>query len=262
MKWILMIFGAMISMLSSSQISTGVASYYANKFDGRKTSSGEVFRQDSLTAAHKNLPFGTMLKVTNLNNDSVVYVKVNDRLPQSSKRSIDLSLAAAKQLNFIKAGLTKVSIQEVRRNRNEWVDESDYFFYKDRLATLSCGIVDTATVLSEREKLMNFDTTIVKTNIAQYYRDLSWNYYTHYTHVQRKEGNYPSIILNQAIYYGYKCTALRVRENDMHDLVHMLFFAKECEKGRIELEKFKRAFPTSDSLSGLESWAAECTPQN
>ena len=112
-------------MLSTGQISTGVASYYANKFDGRRTSSGEVFRQDSLTAAHKNLPFGTMLKVTNLSNDSVVYVKVNDRLPQSSKRMIGLSLTAAKQLNFIRAGLTKVSIQEVKRHRDSWVEESD-----------------------------------------------------------------------------------------------------------------------------------------
>lgn len=262
MKWNLLIIGFMLSMLSTAQITTGTASYYANKFDGRKTSSGGVFRQDSLTAAHKNLPFGTMLKVTNLSNDSVVYVKINDRLPQSSKRMIDLSLAAAKQLNFIRAGLTKVSIQEVKRHGDSWVDETDYFFHKDRLSTLSCGIVDTSVVLSEREKLMKFDTTIVKTNIAQYYRDLSWNYYTHYVHVQRKEGNYPSIILNQAIHYGYKCAAMRVHENDMHDLVHMLFLAKECEKGKIELEKFKRAFPTSDLISGLESWAAECTPQN
>jgi rare lipoprotein A len=116
MKWILVIFGAMISMLSTAQISTGVASYYANKFNGRRTSSGEVFRQDSLTAAHKNLPFGTMLKVTNLSNDSVVYVKVNDRLPQSSKRMIDLSLAAAKQLNFVRKGLTQVKIEIVPKD--------------------------------------------------------------------------------------------------------------------------------------------------
>jgi rare lipoprotein A len=116
MKWILVIFGGMISMLSTAQISTGVASYYANKFDGRRTSSGEVFRQDSLTAAHKNLPFGTMLKVTNLSNDSVVYVKVNDRLPQSSKRMIDLSLTAAKQLNFVRKGLTQVKIEIVPKD--------------------------------------------------------------------------------------------------------------------------------------------------
>lgn len=89
---------------------TGTASYYANKFEGRKTASGEIFHQDSLTAAHKTLPLGTFVSVVNLSNDSVVVVKINDRLPKSSKRCIDLSRRAAMQLNFIKKGLTKVEI--------------------------------------------------------------------------------------------------------------------------------------------------------
>lgn len=89
----------------------GTASFYHNKFNGRKTTSGERFSNDSLTAAHKTLPLGTFVMVTNLKNDSVVYVKINDRLPYKSKRSIDLSVKAAKQLNFIKAGLTKVRIE-------------------------------------------------------------------------------------------------------------------------------------------------------
>lgn len=90
--------------------SVGIASFYANKFNGRKTSSGEKFSNDSLTAAHKKLKFGTYVLVRNLKNDSTVIVKINDRLPSRSKRSIDLSLKAAKQLNFIKSGLTKVEI--------------------------------------------------------------------------------------------------------------------------------------------------------
>lgn len=89
----------------------GVASYYHNKFNGRKTASGEIFSNDSLTAAHKTLPLGTWVKVRNLKNDSVVILKVNDRLPKTSKRTIDLSRAAAKQLNFIREGLTKVEIE-------------------------------------------------------------------------------------------------------------------------------------------------------
>jgi rare lipoprotein A len=89
---------------------TGTASFYAKKFNGRKTSSGEKFSNDSLTAAHKKLKFGTYVLVRNLKNDSTVIVKINDRLPQKSKRSIDLSLRAAKQLNFVKSGLTKVEI--------------------------------------------------------------------------------------------------------------------------------------------------------
>jgi rare lipoprotein A len=90
--------------------STGTASFYAQKFNGRKTSSGEKFSNDSLTAAHKKLKFGTYVLVRNLKNDSTVVVKINDRLPQKSKRSIDLTTKAAKQLNFIKSGLTKVEI--------------------------------------------------------------------------------------------------------------------------------------------------------
>lgn len=90
--------------------SSGIASFYAKKFNGRKTSSGEKFNNDSLTAAHKKLKFGTYVLVRNLKNDSTVIVKINDRLPQKSKRSIDLTLRAAKQLNFVKSGLTKVEI--------------------------------------------------------------------------------------------------------------------------------------------------------
>jgi rare lipoprotein A len=96
--------------LSSSIKTKGTASFYAQKFNGRKTSSGEKFSSDSLTAAHKKLKFGTYVLVRNLKNDSTVIVKINDRLPQKSKRSIDLSLRAAKQLNFVKSGLTKVEI--------------------------------------------------------------------------------------------------------------------------------------------------------
>jgi rare lipoprotein A len=95
----------------SSITEYGIASYYHDKFNGRKTSSGEIFSNLKLTAAHKTMKLGTWVKVTNLKNDSVVIVKVNDRLPKTSKRTIDLSVAAAKQLNFIRAGLTKVRIE-------------------------------------------------------------------------------------------------------------------------------------------------------
>lgn len=90
---------------------TGKASYYSNKFEGRRTSSGEIFRQDLMTGAHKNLKFGTMVKVTNLKNDSTIIVKINDRLSQKSGSLIDLSLKAAKQLNFVKNGYAKVKIE-------------------------------------------------------------------------------------------------------------------------------------------------------
>lgn len=91
----------------------GRASYYSSKFEGRKTASGEIFRQDGLTAAHKTLPFGTQVKVTNLKNDSTIVLKINDRLSKSSGHCIDVSLKAAKKLNFVKDGVANVTIEKL-----------------------------------------------------------------------------------------------------------------------------------------------------
>lgn len=99
-----------VDVFKTHSKNTGIASFYAKKFNGRKTTSGEIFNNDKLTAAHKSLKFGTFVIVRNLKNDSTVVVKINDRLPQRSKRSIDLSYKAAEKLNFIKNGLTKVEI--------------------------------------------------------------------------------------------------------------------------------------------------------
>lgn len=113
MKTLLSILFALASYILVAQVETGTASFYHNKFQERKTSSGEIFKQELFTCAHKSMPFGTMLKVTNLSNDSTVVVKVNDRLPKRSKRTIDLTTAAAKQLNFISKGLTKVRVEVI-----------------------------------------------------------------------------------------------------------------------------------------------------
>lgn len=102
------------SQIDSSKTESGTASFYAKKFEGRKCSSGQRFRHDSLTAAHKNLKFGTKVKVTNLKNDSTVILTINDRLPKSSRRKIDVTIRAAKQLNFVKSGLTKVRIEVLK----------------------------------------------------------------------------------------------------------------------------------------------------
>ena len=101
---------------SSAQTETGKASFYHNKFEGHGTSNGEVFRQNKFTCAHKSLPFGTWLKVTCLKNNNVIYVRVNDRLPKSSKRCIDLSLLGAEKLNFVRSGLTQVILETVSDN--------------------------------------------------------------------------------------------------------------------------------------------------
>jgi rare lipoprotein A len=95
---------------------TGVASWYGPNWKGRMTASGELFDPDSMTAAHKWLPFGTIVKVTNLSNDSVIYVRITDRLPKSSTRSIDLTPAAAKRLGFYSKGLQRVRMESVGRS--------------------------------------------------------------------------------------------------------------------------------------------------
>lgn len=111
----LFLFAFFIPLLAFAQgesllIQEGTASYYASKFEGKRTASGEVFHLDSLTAAHKLLPFGTMLRVTNQKNGKTIVVRVNDRLPASSKRVIDLSYAAAKEVDMIREGLVQVKI--------------------------------------------------------------------------------------------------------------------------------------------------------
>jgi len=88
----------------------GIASWYGPGFHGKKTASGERFNQNDLTAAHKLLPFGTKLRVTNLSNGREVVVRVNDRGPFSSRRIIDLSKKAAQKLGMLAAGTAKVRI--------------------------------------------------------------------------------------------------------------------------------------------------------
>jgi len=92
---------------------TGVASYYAHKYHGRTTASGERFDMNDLTAAHKTLPFGTRVRVTNLDNGKSVTVRVNDRGPFVKGRVIDLSLAAAKKVDMVHAGLANVEVRRV-----------------------------------------------------------------------------------------------------------------------------------------------------
>ena len=96
---------------STAKIQYGTASYYSNKFNGRKTANGEIYDSKKLTAAHNGLPLGTWVKVTNQANHRSVTVKINDRLHYKNPRLIDLSGAAAKKLGFTGHGLTKVKVE-------------------------------------------------------------------------------------------------------------------------------------------------------
>lgn len=110
---LLLLFTIMIGLVSCFRkgSETGMASYYADKYIGRKTSNGEKFRQNKLTAAHKTLPFGTKVKVTNLSNGQSVKVRINDRGPFIQGRIIDLSKKAAKKIDMVNSGVAKVTIR-------------------------------------------------------------------------------------------------------------------------------------------------------
>jgi rare lipoprotein A len=96
-----------------AQVQTGKASFYADKFEGVFTASGEKYRHNKLTGAHKTLPFGTKVRVTNLENNKSVDVVINDRGPYVEDRIIDLSKGAAEKLEFINKGLADVRLEVV-----------------------------------------------------------------------------------------------------------------------------------------------------
>ena len=137
MKYQFVIFALVFFFLSHAQIQTapkekkettekkptpkkpkiiyGIASYYAEKFNGRQTANGEIYDGKKLTAACNQLPLGTWIRVTNLNNNRSVIVKTNDRLHIRMKRVVDLSRAAAEKLGYISRGLTKVRVEVLEK---------------------------------------------------------------------------------------------------------------------------------------------------
>ncbi len=97
----------------SRQQQVGIASYYAHAHHGRRTASGETFDMDAMTAAHRTLPFGTRLRVTNLANGRRAVVRINDRGPFKGKRIIDLSYAAARELGMVGDGTARVRLEVI-----------------------------------------------------------------------------------------------------------------------------------------------------
>ena len=100
----------LLSSCSRKLTESGRASYYADKFVGRKTANGETFRQGKMTAAHKALPFGTKVKVKNLKNGRTIKVRINDRGPFITGRIIDLTRKGARKLRMVNDGVVPVEI--------------------------------------------------------------------------------------------------------------------------------------------------------
>lgn len=119
--WALVVLLAVLSACSTARDvpssgyeAVGIASWYGGKFHGRKTASGAIFDQNGHTAAHRSLPFGTRVRVTNLENGRSVVLVVNDRGPFVRGRIIDVSRRAAAQLGFLRKGLTRVRVEVIQ----------------------------------------------------------------------------------------------------------------------------------------------------
>ena len=107
------LFALATSLTALAQVQSGKASYYARKFTGRKTASGERLHPDSMTCAHRTYPFGTLLKVYNPANGRSVVVRVTDRGPFGRGRIVDLSWGAAKKLDMLKAGVVPCTVERI-----------------------------------------------------------------------------------------------------------------------------------------------------
>lgn len=114
MKKIIFAFCILLITFTIKAQQTGLATFYGKKFSNRKTASGEVYRKDSMVCAHRTYAFGTLLKVRCLDNNKEVVVRVIDRGPFRKKRIIDLSYAAAKELDIIRHGVAQVELYEYK----------------------------------------------------------------------------------------------------------------------------------------------------
>ncbi len=101
--------------LMAADIEEGIAAYYSDVFQGRKTASGKRYDKNALTAAHNHLPFGTRVRVTNPRNGKSVEVTITDRGPHGGKRIIDLSRAAARRIGLIRQGIGRVRLEVLER---------------------------------------------------------------------------------------------------------------------------------------------------
>lgn len=119
---------SLFSIIQAQTLQTfrGGASYYSSRMHGHMTASGEKYDENAYSCAHRNLPFGTILRVTNLRNDSIVYVKVNDRGPYGRGRVIDLSTAAARRLDILHHGVANVKVEVLPSEFEIWIERQQF----------------------------------------------------------------------------------------------------------------------------------------
>ena len=127
-----LLFSSCISAPAQAR-QTGYASWYGGKFQGRQTANGEIFDTYKNTAAHKTLPFDTLVKVINLENGKSTVVRINDRGPFVENRIIDLSFSAAKEIDMIESGIARVRIEIIEGS----AEKADNWNYKIQVAAYS-----------------------------------------------------------------------------------------------------------------------------
>ena len=123
-EFIIILLLSCIATSMSAQTYTGKASFYANAFHGRRCANGQIYDMYKLTCAHKTLPFGTLLKVTNNRNGKSTVVEVTDRGPYAKGRIIDLSKAAAMELDMVAAGVANVTVEVINEKEEQTTQAS------------------------------------------------------------------------------------------------------------------------------------------
>ena len=111
-------FGFTTDNAAKPRVYYGIASYYADRFDGSPTANGEIYSHEKLTAACNILPLNTWIRVTNLRNNRSVVVKTNDRMHPRMKRVVDLSKSAAVKLGYVNRGITQVKVEVLEKDRS------------------------------------------------------------------------------------------------------------------------------------------------
>lgn len=151
------IFVAVCSVVPLFGEETGYASFYAGKFQGRLTANGEVFDTKRFTAAHKTLPFNTIVRVTNFENDESTFVRINDRGPFVEGRVIDLSRVAAASIGMVAAGIARVRVDVVSLGDNQTYHRTGYETALFSVQVAAFGEFENAARMKEALESSGFD---------------------------------------------------------------------------------------------------------
>jgi len=163
-------FKSIITLLIFSSLTlfseTGNASWYGKKFQGKSTASGEPFDMYTHTTAHRTLPFGTILTVTNLSNNKSVDVRVNDRGPFKKSRIVDLSYQAAKEIGLLQVGITKVNIEiknKINVNKSSKINNDNPYLTKNEEASMQ-----EYALKSTETKILKNQNEYLPSNVSSY----------------------------------------------------------------------------------------------